>query len=65
MWDKKLCDDKFVLMAKMNRDCNVAVKSPVGVTERFVLKEIEIQGTVLSPPKCSVQLDTLGIEAYV
>ena len=56
-------DDKFVLMAKSNEKCKVAVRTPWGsLTKRVELNEIEMQGTVPAPLKCSVQLDTLGKE---
>ena len=56
-------DDKFVLMALSNEKCMVAVKTPWGsLSERVEMKEIEMQGTVPAPLKCSVQLDTLGKE---
>ena len=56
-------DDKFVLLANSNRKCQVAVKTPWGsITERIVLENIEMQGTVPAPLKASVQLDTLGKE---
>ena len=56
-------DDYFVTIANSNKECNVAVKTPWGsVTERKVLKEIEMQGTVLTSLKCSVQIGTLGKE---
>ena len=64
MWDVGVQDDKFALMAKMNQECAIAVKTPVGITERFSLKEIEMQGTVMGPLKASVQVDTLGRDCY-
>ena len=56
-------DDKFLLMAKSNEKCRVAVKTPWGsLTRRIEMNEIEMQGTVPAPLKCSIQLDTLGKE---
>ena len=54
MWDVGVKDDKFALMSKMNEKCSIAIKTPVGMTERFVATEIEMQGTVLGPIKASV-----------
>ena len=34
------------------------------MTDRFAVKEIEMQGTVMGPIKASVQLDTLGRDCY-
>ena len=54
----------FALMARMNKKCNIAVKTPVGLTERFEATEIEMQGTVPGPLKACVQVDTLGRDCY-
>ena len=56
--------DLFASVNKLNTRCNIAVKTPVGITDRFQLKEIEMQGTKLSNIKCAVQIDTLGKECY-
>ena len=48
----------------MNEECKVIVKTPVGVTEEFMLTDIEIQVTVLAPSKCAGQMDSLGFECY-
>ena len=45
--------DKFVLIANSNKKCNVGIRTPWGVTsEKLVLENIEMQGTVLAPLKC-------------
>ena len=63
LWSAGVQDDKFLLMTKSNERCQVAVKTPWGSnTKRVEMKEIEIQGTVPAPLKCSVQLDSLGKE---
>ena len=64
LWDVGVQDEKFALIAKMNEKWKIAVKTPVGITERFELDEIEMQGTKFSNIKCSVQVDTLGRECY-
>ena len=56
-------DDKFKLITKLDEECHVRVKTPIGPTSQFILKEIILQGSVLGPIKCSVQLDTLGRES--
>ena len=56
-------NDHFNLMANSNKKCQVAIKTPWGsVTDRVELHEIEMQGTVPAPLKCSIQIDTLGKE---
>ena len=44
----------------MDEKAKVVVKTPIGVTERFDLKKIVMQGSVFGPIKCSIQIDTLG-----
>ena len=51
-------------MSKMNEKCEIAIKTPAGVTERFSLEEIEMQGTVAGPIKATVQIDSLGRDCY-
>ena len=58
LWDAGVQDDRFAVVSKMNQTCDIAVKTPVGITNRFVLEEIEMQGTKLSNIKCAVQIDT-------
>ena len=63
LYEAGVQDDKFLLMAKSNEKCKVAVKTPWGsLTKRVEMNEIEMQGTVPAPLKCSVQLDSLGKE---
>ena len=64
LWDVGVQDDKFALVGEMNRSCQIAVKTPVGITDRFTMEEIEMQGSVLGPIKCSIQIDTLGRDCY-
>ena len=64
MYDLGITDDKFVLMSKLNEECKVTVKTPVGVTDEFILKNIEMQGTVPAPLKCAGQMDSLGRKCY-
>ena len=63
LYDAGIDDDYFTLIANSTKVCQVAIKTPWGaVTERKEFSEIEMQGTVLTPIKCSVQIDTLGKE---
>ena len=56
MCDVGVQDDKFALMARMNKKWNIAVKTPVVLTGRFEATEIEMQGTVPCPLKACVQV---------
>ena len=64
LWDVGVRDDRFALIGEMNSKCNIAIKTPVGITSRFQLERIEMQGTVMGPIKASIQLDTLGRDCY-
>ena len=64
LWDVGVQDNKFALVSEMNSRCQIAIKTPVGITDRFVMEQIEMQGTGLWPIKCSVQIDTLGRDCY-
>ena len=62
-YDVGVKDDKFILVSKSNQSCLIAIKTPWGsITPRIELKNIEMQGGVLTPLKCSVKMDTLGGE---
>ena len=65
LWDVGVKDDKFALISEMNSKCKIAIKTPVGQTDRFEMDRIEMQGTVMAPIKASVQLDTLGRDCYM
>ena len=66
MWSSETANDIFeagVLIANSNKSCLISVKTPWGsFTPRVELENIEMQGGVLTPLKCSVQMDTLGAE---
>ena len=57
-------DDKFVLIANSNKTCEVSIKLPWGkCSTSTVIRDIEMQGTVLAPLKCSLSVDRIGKEA--
>ena len=60
IYDAKVTDDKFAMLAKLDEKAIVKVKTPCGETDQFNLEKIIIQGGVFSPIKCTVQIDTLG-----
>ena len=60
LYDVGIKNDIFSLIAKLDEDCDIRVKTPVGPSSRFRLQKIILQGSVLGPIKCSIQLDTLG-----
>ena len=52
-YDAGIKDDRFTLIALLNEKCQLSVNTPVGETEKFVLEDVEMQGTVLAPLLCS------------
>ena len=63
MYNAGVKNDHFITIANSNNECNVAIKSPWGtLSERRTLNDIEMQGTVITSIKCSIQIDTLGKE---
>ena len=60
MFDVKVQDDKFALIAKMDETAEVVVKTPCGPTDEFTLQKIVMQGSVFGPIKSTIQIDTLG-----
>ena len=60
-FDNGLTNDHFVLSSKSNNKCNVSIKLPWGkVTKPVQFENIEMQGSVNSPLRCSMTTDTLG-----
>ena len=60
LYDAGVRDDTLSLLYEANKNINVAVKTPHGLTERKNVKEIVLQGDVFGPIKCSVSVDTYG-----
>ena len=48
------------MIAKLDEQAKVVVKTPLGTTDVFELNKKVMQGTVFAPIKCSVQIDSLG-----
>ena len=55
-------DDHLALLYQANKKVNVSVKTPIGMTDRFSLEEIILQGDVFGPIECSVTVDSFGKE---
>ena len=60
LYDTKVQNYKFALIAKMDERAQVVVKTPCGPTDEFTLKRIVMQGSVFGPIKSTIQIDTLG-----
>ena len=55
-------DDKFALLFNMNKSANIAVRTPVGKTNRTTIRNAITQGDIFSSLLCSKQVDTFGQE---
>ena len=62
LYSAGLDDEKFALLYNINAKVNIAVKTPVGMTERQIIENVVTQGDVFGPMFCSKQVDTFGQE---
>ena len=62
IFDAGVNDDNLVLLHKANEEVNMAVKTPSGLTDRQVLKDVVLQGDTWGSILASVQVDSIGKE---
>ena len=62
LYDVNVINDNFSLLCEVNKTAKIAVKTPVGLTERFEVEEKVMQGGSWGPLQCSVQMDKMGKE---
>ena len=62
LWEAGIQDDHLALIYEVNKNVNVAVKTPFGLTDRQNINRVVMQGEVYGPLCCSVQVDTFGKE---
>ena len=62
IYDTGVNDDTLVLLHKANRDIQMAVKTPTGLTERQEVTNIVLQGDTWGSLLASVQVDSIGKE---
>ena len=60
IFEAGVTDDNMAILFEANKEVNVAVKTPVGITVREKIKTIILQGDVFGPIECSVQVDSFG-----
>ena len=61
-YEAGLNDDKFAVLHNSNKIVKIAVRTPVGKTDRTSIKDVITQGDVIAPMFCSKQVDTFGQE---
>ena len=62
MYEAGVTDDCLALLYEANKEVNMAIKTPAGLTLRKRIEKIILQGDVFSPIECSVSVDTFGKE---
>ena len=62
LFEAGIDDDNLNLIYEANRNINVAVNTPNGLTSRDSVERIVLQGDVFGPLECSVLVDTIGKE---
>ena len=62
IFDAGLNDDTLALIHEANKEVFMSVKTPYGLTERQVLKNIVLQGDTFGSILASVQVDSIGKE---
>ena len=58
-------DDQLAVLFEANKEINLAIKTPNGLTDRVRVKEIILQGDVFGPMQCSVTVDSFGKECLI
>ena len=59
LYDSGLRNDKLALIYSSNTNANIAIKTSSGITERFNIQKIVMQGTVWSGLMCTNTMDKL------
>ena len=62
LYDVGVNDDTLALLHQANKDVDMAVKTPSGLTDRQVIKNSVLQGDTFGSIMASVQVDSIGKE---
>ena len=60
LYDKGVVDDTLKLLYEANKDINMAVKTPSGLTDRQMISNCVLQGDTWGSLLASVQVETIG-----
>ena len=61
LYEVGIQDDELPLIYKSDETSEIPVNTPFGITDRETVHKIVMQGKVLAPLKCSVQVNDIGI----
>ena len=64
LYDANLKNDNLVLLYKLNEKNSIAVKTSQDLTERFIVNDAIMQGTIFGSLQCTTSLSKIGAEAY-
>ena len=64
IYESGLQNDKLNILHMMNTTAQLAVKTPLGITERVTINNIVMQGTVWGSMFCTATMDKLGKLKY-
>ena len=62
IYDAGVDDDTLTLLHQANKEIHVSIKTPNGLTDRQILRNIVLQGDTWGSILASVQVDTIGKE---
>ena len=60
LYEVGLTNNELNLISECDASSNIAVKTPVGMTQRVDVMKIVAQGEVMSPLKCTVSVDSIA-----
>ena len=64
LYEDGLRNDKLTLLFNMNQHAQIAIKTPLGLTERQSIENVIMQGTVWGSLFCTSTVDKLAKRAY-
>ena len=62
LWDTQVNNDKFALIAKLDSQSCVIIKTPAGETRQLTFAELIMPGSVFAGIKCCITIDSFSRE---
>ena len=64
LYEVNMTNDNLSLLYKENQNNSIAIKSPYGISNRFIIEDVIMQGTVFAPLQATTSMSQLGSLAY-
>ena len=64
IFEAGLTNDKLCLLYYSNKQARIGIKNPSGISDRMVIEDTVMQGTVWAGLMCTSTMDKLGKQAY-